>query len=187
MENNHAPFYAFDTHVQAEEAIQTLNKAGFDVKKLSLVGKGYHSEEHPLGFYTKGDRIKAWGGHGCVLGWRVGRTAGAGGLLSSRHRTGCNGRACGHSARGRAGRRRGSGRCLSHRRCAVADRRFDGSGDQVRDSVKGRQVRPHGARHCTRPGEGTVRALQCQGLGSRLAGGAGCSLQSEQRVVRKLV
>ncbi len=54
MENNHAPFYVFDTHVQAEEAIQTLNKAGFDVKKLSLVGKGYHSEEHPLGFYTKG-------------------------------------------------------------------------------------------------------------------------------------
>lgn len=68
MENNDAPFYVFDTHVQAEEAIQTLNKSGFDVKKLSLVGKGYHSEEHPLGFYTKGDRIKAWGGMGAFWG-----------------------------------------------------------------------------------------------------------------------
>lgn len=68
MENNDAPFYVFDTHIQAEEAIQTLNKSGFDVKKLSLVGKGYHSEEHPLGFYTKGDRIKAWGSMGAFWG-----------------------------------------------------------------------------------------------------------------------
>jgi hypothetical protein len=38
------------------------------VSKLSLVGKGYHSEEHPLGFYTSGDRIKAWGGTGAFWG-----------------------------------------------------------------------------------------------------------------------
>ncbi len=31
------------------------------MKKLSLVGKGYHREEKPQGFYTTGDRIKAWG------------------------------------------------------------------------------------------------------------------------------
>ena len=45
-----------------------MSKGGFDVKKLSLVGKGYHSEEHPIGFYTAGDRIKAWGGTGAFWG-----------------------------------------------------------------------------------------------------------------------
>lgn len=38
------------------------------MKKLSLVGKGYHSEEQPMGFYTTGDRIKAWGGAGAFWG-----------------------------------------------------------------------------------------------------------------------
>jgi hypothetical protein len=60
--------YVFNTHVEAEDAIRLLSGTGFDVKKLSLVGKGYHSEEHPVGFYTVGDRIKAWGGMGAFWG-----------------------------------------------------------------------------------------------------------------------
>lgn len=44
-----------------------MSKSGCDVKKLSLIGKGYHSTEHPIGFYTAGDRIKAWGGTGAVF------------------------------------------------------------------------------------------------------------------------
>lgn len=60
--------YLFNTHPEAEDAIKALGRAGFDVKKLSLVGKGYHSEEHPVGFYTAGDRIKAWGGMGAFWG-----------------------------------------------------------------------------------------------------------------------
>jgi hypothetical protein len=43
----------------AEAAIRTLGRSGVDMKKLSLVGKGYHSEEQPMGFYTAGDRITA--------------------------------------------------------------------------------------------------------------------------------
>jgi hypothetical protein len=62
------PCHVYNTHSEAEEAIQSLNRSGFDVKKLSLVGKGYHSEEHPVGFYTAGDRIKAWGGTGAFWG-----------------------------------------------------------------------------------------------------------------------
>jgi hypothetical protein len=62
------PLLIFDTRVQAEEAIHTLNKAGFDIKQLSLIGKGYHSEEHALGFYTSGDRIKSWGSAGAFWG-----------------------------------------------------------------------------------------------------------------------
>lgn len=60
--------YIYNTHVDAEEAIRLLGRSGFDVKKLSLIGKGYHSEEHPIGFYTMGDRIKAWGGTGAFWG-----------------------------------------------------------------------------------------------------------------------
>ena len=40
------------THSDAEEVVKELQKSGFDMKKLSVIGKGYHSEEHPLGFYS---------------------------------------------------------------------------------------------------------------------------------------
>ncbi len=68
MSNSDATFFVFDTHAGAEAAIRTLGESGFDMKKLSLVGKGYHSEEKPMGFYTAGDRIKAWGGTGAFWG-----------------------------------------------------------------------------------------------------------------------
>jgi hypothetical protein len=68
METKDLPFYVFNTHVEAEEAVQALNRSGFDVKHLSIVGKGYHSEEHPVGFYTVGDRIRSWGGTGAFWG-----------------------------------------------------------------------------------------------------------------------
>ncbi|WP_213953426.1 DUF1269 domain-containing protein [Variovorax sp. dw_954] len=63
-----SPAYIFETRVQAEDAIYALSESGFDVKKLSLVGRGYHSEEHPMGFYTVADKIKAWGGAGAFWG-----------------------------------------------------------------------------------------------------------------------
>jgi len=68
MDSTSSPFYVFNTHAEAEEAIQLLHRAEFDVKKLSLVGKGFHSEEHPVGFYTLGDRVKSWGGTGAFWG-----------------------------------------------------------------------------------------------------------------------
>ena len=68
MSNPDSAFFVFDTHAAAEAAIRTLGQSGFDMKKLSLVGKGYHSEEKPMGFYTAGDRIKAWGGTGAFWG-----------------------------------------------------------------------------------------------------------------------
>jgi hypothetical protein len=38
------------------------------MKQLSLIGRGYHTEEHPIGFYTKGDRIRSWGKFGIFWG-----------------------------------------------------------------------------------------------------------------------
>jgi hypothetical protein len=63
-----SPCYVFNSHGDAEAAIRTLIKSGIDAKQLSLVGKGYHSEEHPVGFYTVGDRVKSWGGIGAFWG-----------------------------------------------------------------------------------------------------------------------
>jgi hypothetical protein len=68
MEKKESPVYVYKSHVEAEAAVRALGKSGFDMKKLSLIGKGYHSEEHPIGFYTTGDRIKAWGGMGAFWG-----------------------------------------------------------------------------------------------------------------------
>ena len=68
MNNSASAIFVFDTHATAESAIRSLGQSGFDMKKLSLVGKGYHSEEKPVGFYTVGDRVKAWGGTGAFWG-----------------------------------------------------------------------------------------------------------------------
>jgi hypothetical protein len=68
MQKADTPCYVFNTHVEAEEAIQLLSASGIEVKSLSLVGKGYHTEEHPVGFYTAGDRIKSWGATGAFWG-----------------------------------------------------------------------------------------------------------------------
>ena len=38
------------------------------MKKLTLVGKGYHSEEKVVGFYNLGDRVKFWGKYGAFWG-----------------------------------------------------------------------------------------------------------------------
>jgi hypothetical protein len=63
-----SPAYVFETRAEAEDAIQLLSRSDFDMKKLSLVGKGYHTEEHPVGFYTAGDKIKSWGKTGAFWG-----------------------------------------------------------------------------------------------------------------------
>lgn len=68
MSHPDSAFFVFDTHDAAENAIRTLSRSGLDMKQLSLVGKGYHSEERPMGFYTAGDRIKVWGGTGAFWG-----------------------------------------------------------------------------------------------------------------------
>lgn len=68
MDTPNLPVYLFDTHADAEQAIRSLNNAGFNMRSLSLVGKGCHSEEQAMGFYTCGDRVKAWGGRGAFWG-----------------------------------------------------------------------------------------------------------------------
>ena len=68
MQSQSPPVYVFKSHAEADEAVRALSKAGFDVTKLSIIGKGYHTEEKLMGFYTKGDRIKSWGASGAFWG-----------------------------------------------------------------------------------------------------------------------
>ena len=57
-----------NTHVEAEKAVKELQKSGFDMKKLSIVGKDYHTEEDVVGYYNTGDRMKKWGKMGAFWG-----------------------------------------------------------------------------------------------------------------------
>src|SRR5579884_3208831 len=38
------------------------------MKKLSILGRDYHTEEHAVGFYNAGDRVKYWGKLGAFWG-----------------------------------------------------------------------------------------------------------------------
>ncbi len=58
----------FNTHSQAEEAVKELQQAGFDMKLLSIVGQGYHTEENVVGYYNAGDRMLYWGTQGAFWG-----------------------------------------------------------------------------------------------------------------------
>jgi len=68
----------YDTHEQAEHAVKELQQAGVDMKRLSIFGKDYHSEEHVVGFYNTGDRMKYWGKLGAFWGGFWGLLFGAG-------------------------------------------------------------------------------------------------------------
>ena len=66
--NTNSVVAVFESHDQAEDAIRELQKDGFDMKKLSIVGKDYHTEEHVVGYYTTGDRMAYWGKLGAFWG-----------------------------------------------------------------------------------------------------------------------
>ena len=68
MENTDTVIAVFHEHPAAETAIKTLTSAGFDMKNLSVVGQGYHTDEKVVGFYSSGDRIKFWGSRGAFWG-----------------------------------------------------------------------------------------------------------------------
>ena len=58
----------FPEHPAAEAAIQKLAASGVSLKNLSVVGRGYHTEETGFGFYNIGDRVRFWGARGAFWG-----------------------------------------------------------------------------------------------------------------------
>ena len=68
MSEQNAIVAIYDSHSQAEEALKNLQRSGFDMKTLSIIGKDYHTEEHVVGYYNAGDRMKRWGKSGALWG-----------------------------------------------------------------------------------------------------------------------
>ncbi len=68
MSENNSVVAIFETHNQAEDAVRDLQKDGFDMKKLSIVGRDYHTDEHVVGYYNAGDRVMYWGTLGAFWG-----------------------------------------------------------------------------------------------------------------------
>lgn len=68
MAEKNAAVGIYNSHTQAEASIKELQRSGFDMKKLSIVGKDYHTEEHVVGYYNAGDRMKVWGKLGAFWG-----------------------------------------------------------------------------------------------------------------------
>ena len=66
--DHNAVVAVYKTHHEAEDAIRQLQDAGFNMKKLSIVGQDFHTEEDVVGYYTVGDRMKSWGATGAFWG-----------------------------------------------------------------------------------------------------------------------
>lgn len=73
----HAVIAVFDSHAGAEAGLLSLQHEGLDMKRLSIVGKDFHTEQHAVGFYNTGDRVRFWGERGLVWGTLCGMLAGS--------------------------------------------------------------------------------------------------------------
>ncbi len=62
----------YDHHTQAEDAVKALQRAGFDMRQISIIGKDYEKEEHVVGFLNAGDRAKVFGKWGAFWGGLMG-------------------------------------------------------------------------------------------------------------------
>ena len=68
----------YSSHSGAEEAVKELQRGGIDMHSLSIIGKDTHTDEHVVGYYNTGDRMKYWGKTGAFWG-------GSGDYSSERH------------------------------------------------------------------------------------------------------
>jgi len=68
MERTDISVARFPDHTQAEIGVKALAEAGFEIKQLSIVGRGYHTKDSVVGFYNAGGRIRFWGKYGAFWG-----------------------------------------------------------------------------------------------------------------------
>ena len=60
MAENNTLVRVYGPHPETEATIKELQRSGFDINKLSIVGKDYHIAGHVIGCYNAGDRMKVW-------------------------------------------------------------------------------------------------------------------------------
>jgi uncharacterized membrane protein len=68
MSKENSVVATYRTHSEADHAVKELQRGGVDMRKLSIVGKGYHTDETVVGYYNTGDRMKYWGKIGAFWG-----------------------------------------------------------------------------------------------------------------------
>jgi hypothetical protein len=76
-EKNSSAVGVFVNHQDAENAVKELQLSSFDMKKLSVVGRDYHTEQNVIGYYNTGDRMATWGKYGLFWGWMWGALFGS--------------------------------------------------------------------------------------------------------------
>lgn len=58
----------FASHARVEQMVRRLERNGFPLDRLTIIGAGYHSEERPIGYYRMRDRMRTWGTSGLIWG-----------------------------------------------------------------------------------------------------------------------
>ena len=100
----------YHTHTEADQAVKELQRGGVDMRKLSIVGKGYQTDEQVVGYYNTGDRMKHWGKMGAFWGGLWGLLLGSAFFFNSGHRPNLSGWTPRSVDRGSVGRRCGGRR-----------------------------------------------------------------------------
>ena len=77
MTDTNAVIAVYETHSGADNAVKQLQRSGYDMKKLSVVGKDFQTDEQVVGYYNAGDRMKSWGKMGAFWGGLWGMLFGA--------------------------------------------------------------------------------------------------------------
>jgi uncharacterized membrane protein len=67
----------FENHGEAEQAVQELQRSGFDMKKLSIIGKASEAKGDAAGTYATQDRTVYWGLSGAFWGGMWGALTGS--------------------------------------------------------------------------------------------------------------
>jgi hypothetical protein len=66
----------YSAQADAEDAVRQLHRAGYDIRKLSIVDQGYPIEGRVVGFYDGADRVKHWSKNGILWGGTLGLLSG---------------------------------------------------------------------------------------------------------------
>ena len=68
MSETNAVVAIYGTHAGAEQGVKALQRAGIDMRTLSIVGKDAHTDEAVVGYYNNCERMKYWGKSGAFWG-----------------------------------------------------------------------------------------------------------------------
>jgi hypothetical protein len=78
MTTKHTLIAIFKTHEDAEAAVNDLKSTGHDLRRMSILGRAHHADDHTVAVYHTGNRMKHWGKLGGFWGAVWGLFIGAG-------------------------------------------------------------------------------------------------------------